>query len=504
MNLNQIYENLKRQYEKDSNLINESQLRQQAWMLRDRMLYEQHFNSGNREICNNFNLKYQWINHLKSDGVVDIRSVKIDKKENIITAGSFLNTLTIDDKNQVVSDNLNDGIVIKYNDKGDLIWYKHFKCTSNLRLFKTEIDRKNNIYIVGHFFGEIDFDVNTKLISQSGAESILIKLDENGNFKWVKSYPSDNNNSESISLTINNKNEIIIVGRYSNDIQFNTNINRTATGTFDGYIVKYNEIGEFLWVREIKGFDISKKSTTFVFPTDCVINKNNQIIVVGHYKESIIVQGNIFISEGPSSTNSGLGRNSFILILNDDGSLSSFKNITSDNNLSIETVSIDNKNRILVGGNFSGTFKDNISSVQNSLLVKYDNNLNFLWYKTFKSNQQNWIRSVKVDSCCNIYCSGFFTEECQFDDNLILNYQGQNSFLIIFNEDSVLLRSHSNSVSNQGYEVSVNRNKVLQIGFFEGTTIFGIEGNSSEGNATLTSQGSRDVYLISYLKQLDI
>ena len=48
MNLNQIYEKLKKQAEYNNQEIDEGRLRQQAWMIRDRMMFEQSY-------INNFN-----------------------------------------------------------------------------------------------------------------------------------------------------------------------------------------------------------------------------------------------------------------------------------------------------------------------------------------------------------------------------------------------------------------------------------------------------------------
>jgi hypothetical protein len=46
MNLNQIYEKLKKQAELSGQEINESHLRQQAWMIRDRMMFEKSYSDN--------------------------------------------------------------------------------------------------------------------------------------------------------------------------------------------------------------------------------------------------------------------------------------------------------------------------------------------------------------------------------------------------------------------------------------------------------------------------
>lgn len=43
MNLKQIYEKLRLQAERNGHDIDEGRLKQQAWMLRDRMMFEQSF-----------------------------------------------------------------------------------------------------------------------------------------------------------------------------------------------------------------------------------------------------------------------------------------------------------------------------------------------------------------------------------------------------------------------------------------------------------------------------
>jgi hypothetical protein len=46
MNLNKIYENLKQQAERNGHEIDEGRLRQQAWMMRDRMMFEQSYTNS--------------------------------------------------------------------------------------------------------------------------------------------------------------------------------------------------------------------------------------------------------------------------------------------------------------------------------------------------------------------------------------------------------------------------------------------------------------------------
>jgi hypothetical protein len=47
MNIRQVYDNLRKGLEKNGQPIDEAKLRQQAWVLRDKMIFESSFNNSN-------------------------------------------------------------------------------------------------------------------------------------------------------------------------------------------------------------------------------------------------------------------------------------------------------------------------------------------------------------------------------------------------------------------------------------------------------------------------
>ncbi|WP_299684931.1 T9SS type A sorting domain-containing protein [uncultured Dokdonia sp.] len=131
------------------------------------------------------------------------------------------------------------------------------------------IDDMDNIYIVGHFTGEIDFDPNVtqSIIDGIGATNIFIqKLDSFGNLIWVKQIDFGayalGDESWRISCHLGG---VYIVGPTAGTVDFNPDPNPGATHIITAnalFTLKLDSIGDFLWVNNIIDTPYVRGSTT--------------------------------------------------------------------------------------------------------------------------------------------------------------------------------------------------------------------------------------------------
>ena len=129
--------------------------------------------------------------------------------------------------------------VIKFSSGGNVIWKKRLDSPINFAAASwsgLSVDSSNNIYLCGEFSYEwVD------------SESLLVKLNENGDIIWKKTFNGSLSGANSYfnSLTISPSNNIYI--------SFDSN-NNTGDISRDTGIVKINSSGDILWQKIIRGF----------------------------------------------------------------------------------------------------------------------------------------------------------------------------------------------------------------------------------------------------------
>jgi hypothetical protein len=191
------------------------------------------------------------------NGLSSTRLAK-DNDNNISITGKISNTNTIDfDPGPDVFEIPEDGnFLLKLNSNGDFVWARMIEPPITSFTF----DNDNNIILVGSFFYSIDFDPGSeeeiRTATDITTDIFILKLNEFGDFIWVNTYPSqgiDRGNN----VAIDNLNNIIVTGNFRQTIDFDTSSEIFELSSEDGfpdvYILKLNEMGDFIYVKQIGG-----------------------------------------------------------------------------------------------------------------------------------------------------------------------------------------------------------------------------------------------------------
>ncbi|MBK7986945.1 MAG: SBBP repeat-containing protein [Ignavibacteria bacterium] len=185
----------------------------------------------------------------------------IDAKGNVYTSGNFTDSIKFDPGTGVKNLSAKgdeDVFILKYNDKGNLLWAKSFGGKSNDYSQSIAFDDKGNVYTIGSFSEAVDFNLgnDTVRISAVGASDIYIqKMDADGNFIWAKSFGGMTSDGGS-SIAIDNKGNIFTTGSFRESVDFDPGIgmaNLSAIGESDIFIQKLDENGNFLWAKSFGG-----------------------------------------------------------------------------------------------------------------------------------------------------------------------------------------------------------------------------------------------------------
>ncbi len=177
--------------------------------------------SGNESII----IKYQpngdtaWTRKYSEPGYrFPARTIDIDKNNNIYIGGGKVN----------ISNNAQNFYVIKYDSNGLFKWINSHSLNNIEILNKVKTDQNYNLYATG-------ISVNGRILT--------VKYDSSGIEKWQRIYSGPAAGDEPSDIGIDNSGNIIITG-YSAGI---------GAGNTDYVTIKYNTLGDSIWVKRYNG-----------------------------------------------------------------------------------------------------------------------------------------------------------------------------------------------------------------------------------------------------------
>lgn len=327
------------------------------------------------------------------------------------------------------------------------------------------IDSKDYIYVCGTFEGSVDFDpTNTNQIEQSNSAFFLQKLDLNENLIWVKVF---HGSGEIHDMHIDDNDNIYLVGSFTGSAFW-----MSSSNSSDGFVVKFDEDGNIIWSKSIRGNDIQRIN-------GMALDNDNNIYLTGHYRGETDLdpsinqdlhaynasfQGyNAFITKwsnngdyiwgksAQSSDRSGidvivdsefnvydvgskLQFNHYVHYINKmDSSGNQLWNKSGNGNyngaISFSThascLAVDQNDRLFIGGMFAGEidlgygdttleFSSNSNS-SDAFVQCLQPNGDVNWIRTFGNVGIDDVRDLKISLDGNLYLTGSFTDSVEFN-----------------------------------------------------------------------------------------
>lgn len=380
----------------------------------------------------------------------------IDSNNNIIISGIFNGNNTTDFDPGIGVFNLTPSdtqstFVLKLNSSGDFLnACKLEKAYIN----DLSVDSLNNIYYTGRFGGVIDVDpgagiVNITSNTPSNNNSFLIKINENFNFQWVKTFVADAGSNSATSIYIKN-NEILLAGFFQNTVNFdygNSNSSLTRTGSnwgsfCDAFILKLDLQGNFNWVKQLK--------SNCILIEDIAFDNQNNICVTGFFYDNVDLD---------TSVNQ--------LILNVDGLADLFlakydtygnlifgkkigENLSMDGESNGKSLAIDSDNNLFVVCDFQNKIFFNNQYYG----INYTNGISILSWDAM-GNELGCYYYPAADSYCykilNVnnafYTTGYFFNSVNFGNNvtpIVKNSYGDS--------DNFLFKLSKNNLENEDFD----------------------------------------------------
>jgi gliding motility-associated-like protein len=287
--------------------------------------------------------------------------------------------------------------VIKFDSNFNLQWAKGFGNSVNrfnCNPKQIESDNVGNIIIAGNFKNTVDFGPDNftySLSTNDSADIFILKLDNNGNFKFVKTFGNSGYDDVS-NIAINSDDDITIAGPLLANIDFDPGLGiftLPMIGSSGLFINSLDSNGHFLWA---KGFN-----TTGYFGNGLIkVDSQNNYYVYGSFSDTVDFDPSInTIIKHTLSSNQV---NGFVCKLDNLGNFVWVKLMESkgvyDYN-EIWGLTIDKKENIYLTCTFMGVINvdptiilanDTSLIVPNRLVMKLDKNGNYKWHQRYFSN----------------------------------------------------------------------------------------------------------------------
>jgi gliding motility-associated-like protein len=212
-----------------------------------------------------------------------------------------------------------DGLVIKVNDDGDLLWAFKIGGDGDDLVNDIHVDDLGNLYICGSiangnasFAGTGSPTAETEFANPGDNKAFLAKYDPSGMLLWVR-FAGDLNYSEGKSIS-SNQDAVFLTGFHRGDISFGVLPPYAAVGGTDMFIIGYSRDGDELW-HVSGGSDKDDMGTS-------ILADESAIYLTGSFKGNQLDYKDTSLDVVPVTINTADGQaDIFVLKLSMDGAI---------------------------------------------------------------------------------------------------------------------------------------------------------------------------------------
>ncbi len=401
-----------------------------------------------------------WFHWIDGSNQESAHSIVIDSNYNVYLTGySTSKNILIKGVSYSRTDESYSGFVIKFNQKGDVLWFNWLNGANSDIGYSMAIDSLNNIYISGvsNSPSILGGPVNTS----NSTAGFLIKMNSNGFLiwqKWIDGINFDN----SFSITVDSLNNIYVGGNStSKSIKVNTTEYSRNNETLSVYLIKLDTNGNDLWGTWITGEDK-------IYIKNIICDIYNYLYIIGTSSSTVItIDGTAY-----NRTNKADVSTSYLFKMNTDNmhNVEWFKWVKGDKDVSMFALTTDNANNLYITGSTNSAYLtiddqvyENMSSNLNGFLIKLNTFGEIDWSRWLFTNDNSdnnptvYISDIIIDKNYNLYITGYTNAtDVEFNDDTIVSKSGTNNSTYVFkyNLNNITLSEGLKSikyVSNKKY-----------------------------------------------------
>jgi hypothetical protein len=365
-------------------------------------------------------------NILQSSGTVLSYSIALDSSnQNVYTAG-YLAAKVDFGGGIITASGANDAFISKLDSAGNFVWAKSIGNPSSQLMQKIiRIDQSTgDVYLLGEFYGAIDFDPGPGNYTMTSAslDLYILKLNQNGNFIWAHSVTGGL--MTTTSMTIDYSGNVYTTGNFQGTCDFDpgagVNNLTSVSNSNDAFILKLDASGNFIWVKSFSSSNGEQGDYIIADPRG-----TPQIYTTGFFT------GTVDFDPGPGVYNlTATGYENYILKLDTSGNLNWAKVIDA----SVTGIDVDDAGYLFFSGNYSNTDFDLDTGIYylaggGAYVLKLNNAGTFIFVSTFTGGS---ISRLAVSRTNNTYVTGYFSNRLIYGTDTIWNVNPSGGTYDIF------------------------------------------------------------------------
>ncbi|MCP4440025.1 MAG: T9SS type A sorting domain-containing protein [Aureispira sp.] len=327
------------------------------------------------------------------------------------------------------------------------------------------VDQLGNVYVIGSFYGTVDFDPSPTVynLTAIGDQDIFIqKLDAAGNLVWAKSFGGANMDYGK-SIFVDATGNVYTAGAVDGAVDFdpNTAVNSLIGG---GFVQKLDVAGNLVWAKTFG-------TTTNEQVTSIAVDLLGNVHLVGLFNSTVDFDPNPAVYNLTSNGQQDI----FMVKLDAVGSLVWAKSIGGPFLDWGYDIALDAQSDVYTTGNFGGVvdFDPNQGTSNliagpggNMYIQKLDATGNLVWAKSTANGGSG--KSIVLDNAGYLYATGRSTQKLDLAGNIIWAEYGQGESIAVDTAHNVYVT-----------------------GSFSGTVDF----DPSTNTTNLNSMGTTDMYV---------
>jgi hypothetical protein len=309
------------------------------------------------------------------------------------------------------------------------------------------------------------------------------------------------NGDEGRAVTYDASGNIYTIGQYVGTADFDPGpgvTTYTSPTNYNMFIQKLDASGNFVWARAFGNLHTTGNS---VF-----VDGVGNVYCTGYFSGTVDFDPGVGTF---SLTSVGTGVDLFLLKLDASGNFLWCKQVTSTTKVGGWGIAMDGTGNILLAVTMGGTadldpgpgvFNLTAVATFDLAVLKLDNSGNFIWAKQFASTGGgNYVRGVVTDATGNVYTTGYFSGNCDFDPGPGTYYINAgttyNIFLSKLDASGNFIWAKgfgTTTVFGEGHSIGLDGSGNIVIsGFFDGTIDF----DAGASTYNLTSAGNSDIFI---------
>lgn len=299
-----------------------------------------------------------WARAMTGNDVSRGYAIAVDGSGNVYSTGFFAGTVDFDPGSGTLNFNSGSAVwrdyyVQKLDASGNLVWAHAFGSANEDIGYDIEVDVNGDILITGTYEGTMDADPGpgvANLTMSSLGEIFVQKLDDAGNYIWAKammtSNPLNGGDDNGYAMASDAAGNVIVGGMFGGEVDFDpgTGTAVLSNTNFDGFVVKLDVNGNFVWVRQLGG-------TGNISVNSVLVTAGGEVVAAGNFSGEL--DGDT--GAGANLINSAGDQDLFVVKWDATGNQQWFNHVGGVLGDYSQSLAEDASGNLFVGGFFSDT-----------------------------------------------------------------------------------------------------------------------------------------------------